>query len=78
MLCGPEEEAQLAVVLAGLARNARIAHALRHRWALAALGMAAAGPLLGAPLIGAMAAVGTVVAGLWRSNDDGAPAPADA
>lgn len=66
----PEEEAQLAVVLAGLARNARIAHALRHRWAVAAIGMAAAGPLLGAPIIGAMAAVGTVVAGLWRSNDD--------
>lgn len=65
----PEEEAQLAVVLAGLARNARIAHALRHRWALAALGMAAAGPLLGAPLLGAVAAVSAVVAGLWRSND---------
>ncbi|MEM9458460.1 MAG: hypothetical protein AAGF11_30060 [Myxococcota bacterium] len=65
----PEEEAQLAVVLAGLARNARIAHALRHRWALAALGMAAAGPLLGAPLLGAAAAVSAVVVGLWRSND---------
>jgi len=65
----PEEEAQLAVVLAGLARNARIADALRHPWAAAALGMAAAGPLLGAPIIGAVVAVGTVVAGLWRSND---------
>jgi len=65
----PEEEAQLAVVLASLARHARIARALRHRWALAAIGMAAAGPLLGAPLVGAVAAIGTVIAGLWRNND---------
>ena len=70
----PEEEAQLAVVIAGLARNARIARVFRHRWALAALGMAAAGPLLGTPVIGAVAAIGTLVAGLWRNNqadDDG-------
>ncbi len=73
----PEEEAQLAVLVAGLARNARIAHALRHRWAVAALGMAAAGPLLGAPILGALTAAGIVVARLWRSNteDDGTAAP---
>ncbi len=71
----PEEEAQLAVMLEGLARNARIAHALRHRWAVAALGMAAAGPLLGAPILGALTAAGIVVARLWRSNgDDGSRA----
>lgn len=67
---GPEEEAQLAVVVAGLARQARIARALRHRWLLAALGMAAAGPLLGAPVVGAVAAIGTVVAGIWRGRPD--------
>lgn len=66
----PEEEAQLAVVLAGLAHSARIARVFRHRWALAALGMAAAGPLLGAPVLGALAAVGTLVVGLWRTNQD--------
>lgn len=64
----PEEEAQLAVVVAGLARQARIANALRHRWLLAALTMAAGGPLLGAPLVGAAAAVTTVLAGVWRSQ----------
>lgn len=68
----PEEEAQLAVIVAGLATNARIVHALRHRWALAALGIAAVGPLLGAPVLGAVAAVGALVTGLWRSNDDDA------
>ncbi|MEX1361757.1 MAG: hypothetical protein AB1Z98_01425 [Nannocystaceae bacterium] len=66
----PDEEEQLAVVVAGLARHARIAHALRNRWALAALGMAAAGPLLGVPILGAVTAVGALVAGLWRSNDE--------
>ena len=70
----PEDEEQLAVVVAGLATNARIAHALRHRWALAAVGIAAVGPVLGAPVLGAVAAVGALVAGLWRSNDDGATA----
>lgn len=66
----PEDEAQLAVVVAGLATNARIAHALRHRWAIAAVGIAAVGPLIGAPVLGAVAAVGALVAGLYRSNDD--------
>jgi hypothetical protein len=64
----PEDEAQLAVVVADLAPPARLAHALRHRWALTALGLAVAGPMLGAPLLAATVAVGTMVAGLWRTN----------
>lgn len=68
MPLAPEDEAQLAGVLADMGLHARLAHALRHRWALAALGVAVVGPLLGAPLLGAAAAVGTVVAGLWRAD----------
>ncbi len=68
MPLAPEDEAQLAVVVADLALPARLGHMLRHRWALTALGVAVAGPLLGAPLIGATVAIGTMVAGLWRSN----------
>lgn len=71
MPLAPEDEAQLAVVVRELGLPARLAHALRHRWALAALGVALAGPMLGAPLLGAAAAVGTVVAGLWRGNAEG-------
>lgn len=70
MPLAPEDEAQLAVVVANLALPARLGHALRHRWALTALGLAVAGPMLGAPLLGATVAVGTMVAGLWRSNRD--------
>lgn len=74
MPLAPEDEAQLAVVLSQLGINARLAaHAVRHRWALAALGVAVAGPLLGAPLVGIAAAVGTVVAGLWRSDHEAEP-----
>lgn len=64
----PEDEAQLAVVVADLAPPARLARALRHRWAITALGLAVAGPMLGAPLLAATLAVGTMVAGLWRAN----------
>ncbi|MCX4245581.1 hypothetical protein [Paraliomyxa miuraensis] len=71
MPLGPEDEAQLAVVVRELGLAARLGQALRHRWAFAALGVTVAGPLLGAPLLGAAAAVGTVVAGLLRSNGNG-------
>lgn len=65
----PEDEAQLAVVVADLAPPARLARALRHRWAITALGIAVVGPLLGAPLLAATVfAMGTMVAGLWRTN----------
>jgi len=66
----PEDEAQLAVVVADLTPPARLARALRHRWAITALGLAVAGPMLGAPLLAATLAVGTMVAGLWRTNHD--------
>jgi hypothetical protein len=64
----PEDEAQLAVVVADLTPPARLARALRHRWAITALGIAVVGPLVGAPLLAATVAVGTMVAGLWRTN----------
>ncbi len=64
----PEDEAQLAVVVADLAPPARLAQALRHRWALTALGVAVMGPMLGAPLLAATVAVGTMVAGLLRTD----------
>lgn len=64
----PEDEAQLAVVVADLAPPARLARALRNRWAITALGLAVVGPMVGAPLLAATVAVGTMVAGLWRSD----------
>lgn len=70
----PEDEAQLAVVVADLTPPARLAQALRNRWAITALGLAVAGPMLGAPLLAATLAVGTMVAGLWRANHQGDPA----
>lgn len=69
----PEDEAQLAVVVADLTPPARLAKALRHRWAITALGLAVAGPMLGAPLLAATLAVGTMVAGLWRTNHEAEP-----
>lgn len=66
----PEDEAQLAVVVADLTPPARLAKALRHRWAITALGLAVAGPMFGAPLLAATLAVGTMVAGLWRTNHE--------
>jgi hypothetical protein len=64
----PEDEAQLAVVVADLAPPARLAHMLRNRWTITALGVAIVGPMLGAPLLAATVAVGTMVAGLWGTN----------
>lgn len=75
----PEEEAQLAVVVAGVARSARIDRALRHRWCGVALLVATAAMLAGTPLLGAIAsAVGTALVAfrLWRGEPT-APATAD-
>lgn len=52
----PEEERQLAVVVAGVTRGARIDRALRYRWCGVALGVAALGMMAGLPLLGAVAA----------------------
>lgn len=53
----PEEEAQLAVVFAGLARSARIESALRYKWSALAVAVAAGGAALGLPMVGAVAGI---------------------
>jgi hypothetical protein len=73
----PEEERQLAVVVAGVKRGARIDRALRYRWCGVALGVAAVGLMGGFPLLGAAAAasgVGLALFRLLRNEDYGAPA----
>ncbi len=67
----PEEEAQLAVVVAGVARSARIDRALRHRWCGVALLVAIAAMAAGNLLIGAVATVlgmALVAFRLWRPH----------
>lgn len=67
----PEEEAQLAVVLRGLTRHARIDRALRYRWVMAAIALAAAGPVLGFPALGAAFATCAAALALWRFAREG-------
>lgn len=64
----PEEEAQLARVLAGLARNAKIDRALRYKWAGLATVVAAAGAVLGLPLVGVVAATSAVGLVVWHAT----------
>ncbi len=61
----PEEEAQLAVVLRGLARHNRIGRVMRRRWVLFALTVAVSGPLLGAPIAGAALACIAITFGVF-------------
>lgn len=61
----PEEEAQLAVVLRGLARHNRIGRVMRRRWVLVALTAAVSGPLLGAPILGAALACIAITVGVF-------------
>lgn len=62
----PEDEAQLAVLLAWVKRGARIDRAFRYRWCGVALGVAALGLIGGAPLLGVAAATGGVGLGVVR------------
>jgi hypothetical protein len=62
----PEDEAQLAVVVAGVSRGARIDRALRYRWCGVALGVAGMGMLCGLTLVGAAAAVTCVGLAVFR------------
>lgn len=66
----PEEEEALAVVFAGLARHNRIGRAMRHPWVVAGLTAAVAGPLLGAPVVGAVAGSVAVTMGMFRAARD--------
>ncbi len=70
----PEEEAQLAVVLAGLARQNRVGKALRSRWTGIALGVAVSAAMLGLPVVGAAAGVTALGIAGWRLARDGAEA----
>jgi hypothetical protein len=75
----PEEEAQLAVVFAGLARNRRIDRALRYKWTGIAVAMAATGVVLGFPVVGALAgATALALSGVkaLRDRKDSSPASA--
>jgi hypothetical protein len=62
----PEEEAQLAVLLQGLTRHARIDRALRFRWVMGAIALAAVGPVLGFPVLGAAFATCAAALAIWR------------
>ncbi|MEM6296416.1 MAG: hypothetical protein AAGA54_34435 [Myxococcota bacterium] len=67
----PEEEAQLAVVLAGLARHNRMGRAFRSRWTGVALGVAVSAAMLGLPLVGAAAGVTALgIAGFRLARDN--------
>ena len=70
----PEEEAQLAVVLAGLARQNRMGRALRSRWTGIALGVAVSAAVLGLPIVGAAAGVTALGIAGWRLARDHAEA----
>lgn len=69
----PEDELQLAVMVAGVSRGARIDRALRYRWCGVALGAAAVGLMGGFPLVGAAAAMGGVGLALFRLLRGGDP-----
>lgn len=66
----PEEEAQLAVVLARLARTAKIERALRYKWAGLTAAAAGAGAVLGLPALGLGAAAVAVGIVAWRMAKD--------
>lgn len=63
----PEEEAQLAIVIAGLARQGRIDRALRYKWSGTAALVAVCGAVMGLPIVGLLAGMMAVVLGLWRA-----------
>ncbi|MBK6916799.1 MAG: hypothetical protein IPH07_05315 [Deltaproteobacteria bacterium] len=62
----PEEERQLAVMVAGVKRGAKIDRALRYRWCGVALGVAAMGMMWGLPLLGALAATSGLSLAVFR------------
>lgn len=62
----PEEERQLAVMVAGVERGAKIDRALRYRWCGVALGVAAMGMMCGLPLLGALAATSGLSLAVFR------------
>lgn len=62
----PDEEAQLAVLLDGLARSARIARVTRYKWLGAGAMALGVGFAIGAPLVGSAVGLVTIAGGLWQ------------
>lgn len=69
----PEEEAQLALVVAGLARSARIDRALRYKWAGLAALVALSGTIVGLPFVGAFAATSALGLTFWQTTQERGP-----
>lgn len=72
----PEEEKQLAVVFAGLARQNRVGRAFRSRWTGIALGVAVSATMVGLPVVGAAAGVTALGIAGWRLARDRVAEPA--
>lgn len=70
----PHEEAQLAVLLRGLARSSRTGRALRHAWLATAAAVAVVAPLFG--IVAVSLVLATVVAMVAALHIVGAAAPA--
>lgn len=63
----PEEEAQLAVILAGFARSNRIGRALGYKWSAVGLAIAGSSAAAGLPLVGCAVGVGAIAMATWRA-----------
>lgn len=70
----PHEEAQLAVLLRGLARSARTGRALRHAWLATALMVAVVAPTLGIVAVSLLLATVVVVAAALQIGRAASPA----
>lgn len=68
---GPEDEAQLARVVAGLARHARIDRLLRYGWLPVLLVVGALGPFYAVPLFGPVVALLVALLAAWQLRSEG-------
>ena len=66
----PEEEAELAVVMAGLHRNQKVSRALRFRWAAIGVVLGGAAAVAGFPVLAAATATAGVGLGIYRVVKD--------
>ena len=66
----PEDEAQLARVVDGLARHAQVDRSLRFAWLPLLLSMIALGPIYGVPTFGLWIAAATAALGAWQLRDE--------
>lgn len=70
---GPEDEAQLARVVEGLARHARVDRLLRYGWLPVLLVVGALGPLSAVPLFGPAVALLVALLGAWQIRSERRP-----